>query len=280
MAYLLQHQNRNSKERGDGKYWGYQSRRGQPVTLGILHSGENMPDYTPPDEGAESIARYLASSTRPASYHDVMDSDSHIELLPSDHVAFHCRGRFDNGTGINGGSHGVSMATQARSWKEVPTIWRGRILESCAQVVATRSAEHGLPFVLLDEGQARRGERGWTTHQRMDSGRRSDPGLSVFELRALLKRAEQIFLDREGAGMLISIIDPLAVTSVPGRVPFWSINSMGKVTSHNGARTPTFDVSSLDLVAPITGAAFHQGKLVLVAEGDSGTFALHLISPA
>jgi len=277
MAYLLDHPNVNAPHRGDGQYWGHPTRRGTEVSCGVIHTAENLPDITPPDTGAESVAKYQSYTKRPSSYHDIVDSDSWIECLPGDHTAFGTRGQFDDGGSLNDGTHHLSMATQAHKWSEVPVEWAALILKQAAIRIAEISTEHNLPFRLLTGPEVRQRIKGWTTHARLDPGRRSDPGISAEKLRALLNEAKEISI-RGGKAMSIvgSVADPLAVTTVVGRVPFWTIHSNGEVSPHNGARVPTFDVSTLNLNAPITGGFLLEHQLVLVAAGDSGTFALNL----
>jgi len=277
MAYLLEHPNPNAPGRGDGQYWGYRTRQAE-VTIGVIHSAENVPDITGTDLGAERVANYFTQSIRPASYHDLVDTDSHVVCLPGDHVAFGSKHRRNDGVSFNNCGHHLSLATRAGSWGSVPDQWAAVLLENTAQVIAVRSIEHGFPFVLLSGDQAARGMMGWTTHAYLDPDRRSDPGLTDGELVDLLARAEEIAM----GGIGFDIIDtwsPLVNEGQrKGTRPFWTVYANGHVEGHNGARMP-FNQMPSPLNAPITGGAMISPvTLALVARGDEGYFELNLPS--
>lgn len=70
------------------------------------------------------------------------------------------------------------------------------------------------------------------------------------------------------------IHDPDGTPDRPGREPFWSVYASGHVFTHNGARPLVSDMSTSNLVAPISGAWYKDGVLFLSATGDGGTFGL------
>jgi hypothetical protein len=193
MAYLLDHPNRNAKERGDGRYWGYMTRRGRKASIGVSHTAENAPDIVTPDTGAESVLRYFAQSTRPASYHRVSDSDSRHIALPTDHVAFGMIGqRLSDRAQWNDVSVHCSMATRAAEWAKVPEAFRASILANHAADIADVSLEAGIMIRRISIEEAHAGLSGWIRHADGDPGRRSDPGLNDGEFERLLAHAAAI----------------------------------------------------------------------------------------
>jgi len=251
--------------------------------MGVIHTAENAPDFEPPDNGAESIGRYFTRSTRPASYHDVVDSDSHLVLLPGDHVAFGARGTrtVDGSSWNNIGLH-VSMATRAGAWGQVPDWWKPAILDNAAQVIARRSFEHELPLLLRDRDEAHRGLRGWTTHAYLDPARRSDPGMSDPELRELLALAarHQSGNIGEEPGDVIARV-PVAGSAAPdGRWPTLVVTADGRVAAANGATwlgdlwqlTPNDTRRPAQLNAPVVAAVPHRSGYYLIG-ADGGVFA-------
>lgn len=177
MAYALEHPNPHAKWNPDGRYWGYQTRKGAGVSgVVVVHSAEVAPDYVGPDGAAEAVARYFTTSTRAASYHDIVDGDSDVEFLPYSHTAFH------DATGTNSHSVGVSMGTQAHTWGTDPKR-DDRMLRRCAArianaftYVARRRGDDPLSYARwITPTQARARVPGMVEHGQMDPARRSDP---------------------------------------------------------------------------------------------------------
>lgn len=167
--YLLDHQNPHAPVRGDGRrFWGYSSRN-QRARVGVVHSAENLPDFEPPDTGAEAVADYGATLDRQASWHDTVDSDTRIRMLPWEYTAFHV-------AGFNSPSVGLEIATQARRWADVPGPWKGAILLNAAGVVREWREQLGIPTRLITAAEARAGASGILGHALLDPARRSDPG--------------------------------------------------------------------------------------------------------
>lgn len=283
MTYLLEHPNPAAPDRGDGRYWGYRTRRGHSVDVGVIHTAENVPDFVPPDTGAESIARYFTTSTRPASYHDIGDSDSHIVLLPGDHAAFgSMHSRTSDGASWNNIGHHVSMATRAGSWGQVPDWWRPAILDTAARIIAQRSTDHALPLMLSNRDEVHRGLRGWTTHAYLDPVRRSDPGLTDAELRDLLALARRHQLGGLGTepGDVIARVPVGGRISAEGRWPTLIVTADGRVGAANGARwagdlwqiTPNDTRRPAQLNAPIV-CAVPRGAGYYLIGADGGVFA-------
>lgn len=170
--YLLDNQNPNAPVRADGRrFWGYSTRQ-KAVQVGVLHTAENLPDLVLPDKGAENVANYGATTTRPASWHDLVDSDSIIRCLPRSYTAFHVQG-------YNSISVGLEIATRAAMWSAVPKHWKLAALQNAAIVGREWHVEFGLPLRRLTKAEVDRGLKGFTDHARLDPKRRSDPGFDA-----------------------------------------------------------------------------------------------------
>lgn len=175
--YLLEHGNPH------GPHY-YRSRKA-PVTIGVLHTAENLPDWKGPDTGAERIASYAATTDVQVSWHESTDSDSHIAMLPLDHTAFHVRG-------YNSRSVGLEHATRARSWGEAPPDWVEGVLSQTAAAIARWVDAYDLPLRMLTRAQVDAGMKGFIGHNRLDPSRRSDPGAGYDWERLLRKAADLV----------------------------------------------------------------------------------------
>lgn len=166
-AYLVEHPPvvRQFKERGT-----------TPSGLIVLHTAENTPDWVGPDAGAEAVARFLQERTTFGSYHELVDSDSIIDVVPFDLQAY------GDGTGSNPFAIHVSAATQAAKWGQASPEWREETVKNMAAASARAArwlkAEHGItvPATVLTREQSEQRKPGFITHALRDPARRSDPG--------------------------------------------------------------------------------------------------------
>lgn len=170
--WLIDHPNEHAREwareKGmDHAFWGYPSRR-SPVRAIAVHTAEGAVDFDPPDDGAENVAGYLDSVDRFASYHELVDSDSFVPLLPWDHTAFGVRG-------FNSPAIHISFATKAHLWGHDPD-WDEAALRIAGRRVAEMVRTYDIPLRWLTREQAEAGHKGFVRHSVMDPGRRSDPG--------------------------------------------------------------------------------------------------------
>lgn len=188
--YLIDHPNPNARADSDGRYHGYPGRR-KKVSCIVIHTAENTPDTVAADGGAEAVARYQARVDRPSSYHDLVDSDSHVRMLPWSHTAFHASN--DNSYSI-----GLSMATKAHLWPHMPAKWTERTLDNLATVAASAvrwvQATEGvkIPVQTVTAHAARNGKAGFIAHGTLDPGRRSDPGATFPWGRFLSKTSAKL----------------------------------------------------------------------------------------
>lgn len=153
-----------------------QPRRAKPSGVIVVHTAESYPDEAGPDTGAENVAAFIARRTNYGSYHDLVDSDSIIQLVPYDAEAFH------DGTGSNPHSYGVSAATQAHRWATLGDAWVDRCVRNMAAASARYArwvrAEHGviIPAWRITRAQSEDRQPGFLSHAERDPGRRTDPG--------------------------------------------------------------------------------------------------------
>lgn len=184
-AYLRLHPNPVSR--------GYTSpRREEPSGVVAVHTAENAPDFVAFDGGAEAVAQWETVRTTPGSYHDLVDSDSAINLVRYEDAAWH------DGTGTNHHSYGLSVATRADVWPLAPAAWRAGAVEQAAQAAARYArwlhARNGtvIPARRITAAQARARVPGFVTHAELDPKRRTDPGASFPWDRFLARYAELV----------------------------------------------------------------------------------------
>lgn len=151
-------------------------RRERPSGVVCVHTAENTPDYVAFDGGAEAVAGFISRRSDPGSYHDLVDSDSIVNLVP-----YHCEAYHD-GTGSNRHSYGVSAATRADVWLFAPVEWRNACVRNMARAAANYAAwltaEYGIVIparrITRSESEARM--PGFISHAERDPVNRSDPG--------------------------------------------------------------------------------------------------------
>ena len=152
-------------------------RRRAPSGIIGVHTAESIADETGPDTGAENVARFIRDRTNYGSYHDLCDSDSIIQLVPYDCVAYHI------GThSLNEHTYGVSAATQAAKWDSLGDDW----VEATVRNMARASARYAkwfqnrygltIPARRITLAQALDDVRGFLAHGDADPDRRTDPG--------------------------------------------------------------------------------------------------------
>lgn len=178
MSYLLTNRNRHGN-------WFYPTRRTcqhgiNGPHLIVLHSAENLPDFDPPDLGAENVARYATTTQRQVSWHYTVDSDSIIEMLPVDYTAWHVRN-------FNRCSVGIEIATQHDAWLRAPETWLYQVYDNVADILKFYKTTAGIPLVYRERDEA--GKWGVITHAELDPTRRKDPG-QAFPIEWVIWMAE------------------------------------------------------------------------------------------
>lgn len=154
----------------------HRPRRAAPSGVCLVHTAENTPDTDGTDGAAEAVARFIQGRADFGSYHDLVDSDSIVDLVPYDAEAYH------DGTGSNPHSYGVSAATQAARWATLPKAVRRAMVRNMAKAAARYAkwirAERGIiiPARRITRAQSEARVPGFLAHADRDPDRRSDPG--------------------------------------------------------------------------------------------------------
>lgn len=154
--------------------YGYPRRGATPSGTIIIHTAECAMDLAGPDDSAENCANFIRNRTDYGSYHDLVDSDSILELVPYDYEAWQ-----DSQT--NPWAIGISAAVQANGWHLIPADRRDRIYRNmaaaAAKAVRYMKARWGItvPIRRITGPEARARVPGFCAHG--DSGLyRTDPG--------------------------------------------------------------------------------------------------------
>lgn len=162
--YLLDHH--VHRHGGGTKPW--YTTRADPVRVIVIHTPETLEDFAPPYDEAERVAAYGATTTR-ASWHDTVDADSIIPMLPPTYTAWHVRG-------YNSESIGMEIGAKATSWKRAPKAWVDGVLANAAARARQHCVQFGIPAVFVTRAEVDAGAKGFTSHARLDPDRRADPG--------------------------------------------------------------------------------------------------------
>jgi hypothetical protein len=168
-AYLLEHEPVRDQFRVH--------RRAEVSGLCVIHTAENAPDWVAFDGGAEAVARWITERTTPGSYHDLVDSDSAINLVPYDYEAY------QDGTGSNPYAWGGSVATRADVWPLAPKHWRDGAIRQLAAAAARYAAwvrtRRGIviPPIRITREMSELRRPGFISHAERDPARRRDPGV-------------------------------------------------------------------------------------------------------
>jgi N-acetyl-anhydromuramyl-L-alanine amidase AmpD len=154
--------------------------RSNKIDVLVIHTMES-PEK--PDT-AESVANWFAGSTAPqASAHYCIDSDSVVQCVRDEDVAWHAPGANHNGLGFE---HAGRAAQTESDWNDA---YSQALLERSAQLVAAKAVEHHIPAVWLRPADLRAGKRGITGHVDVSNAFKrsdhSDPG-TAFPIQAYL----------------------------------------------------------------------------------------------
>jgi hypothetical protein len=151
-------------------------RRARPTGLVVVHTAESVMDTVGPDTGAENVAAFIRRRSDPGSYHDLVDSDSAIQLVDYADEAF------QDGTGSNAYALSLSFALKATDWPRLRPAKRDAFLTQGARALARQQAwllEHRYPLTPLrtiSRAESDRGVPGFIAHALRDPDRRTDPG--------------------------------------------------------------------------------------------------------
>jgi N-acetylmuramoyl-L-alanine amidase len=198
MAYLDDHPPARSQFRCP--------RREVPSGVVVVHTAENTPDTVATDGGAEAVARFIQGRPDPGSYHDLVDSDSAIQLVEYGCEAYH------DATGSNRHSYGVSIATTAAWWPLAPAEWRNGAIRQAAHAAARYArwvkARTGtvIPAHRISREQSENRVPGFISHHERDPARRTDPGEAFPWAQFLTEYARAMGTDT-GGGLLADLTE-------------------------------------------------------------------------
>jgi hypothetical protein len=235
-------------------------RRQNPSGLGVIHTAENTPDFVAFDGGAEAVARFIQGRSDPGSYHDLVDSDSSINL-----VRYSCEA-FQDGTGSNPFAWGGSVATRADVWPLAPQAWKNGAIRQLALAAARYArwvkAQYGItvPARRVTRAQSEQRVPGFISHAERDPGRRTDPGISF---------PWQFFLDEYRIAMG-GIAPPPLLTGVPDMAFTYSGPNKGVFFSDGGKAAGLNEATDRALVVKAFNDA---GQKLPHLQLDEETFA-------
>lgn len=151
-------------------------RRKRPTGLTVIHTAESVMDSLGPDTGAEDVAAFIRRRSDAGSYHDLVDSDSVIQLVRYEDEAY------QDGTGSNPFALSISFALKTTDWVKLSPEKRAAFLRQGAVAFARQQAwlrANGYPTTPLrriTKAQSDAGEAGFISHAERDPARRTDPG--------------------------------------------------------------------------------------------------------
>jgi len=154
----------------------------------VVHTPESFVDVHPPDDGAENVASFISTRTDPGSYHEVVDSDSYVPLIPDHLRAFHVAA-----TGVNQWTWGISICTSAADWGLYPAWDSAALLLTGDRIAAylarwaTRNGDvsrawEGVGWITAAEAHA--GKAGLIHHGQFQADRTD--AWEIHPLRAIL----------------------------------------------------------------------------------------------
>lgn len=141
------------------------------IDLIVIHTMENAETAT----GAENVAAWFAGPNAPkASAHYCIDSDSVVQCVKDNDVAWHAPGANHNGIGIE---HAGKAAQKPHEWSDT---YSRAMLERSVKLSAELARKYDIPVKFVDSEGLLRGERGFTGHNEVSKAWKKsthwDPG--------------------------------------------------------------------------------------------------------
>jgi hypothetical protein len=171
LAYLI--------DRPPARQQFYSTRNRALTGCTVLHDTESAFDEMGVDTGAENVAEFIRTRSTPGSYHDLVDSDSIVHLVPYQSGAFH------DGTGSNNWALSVSFACRTSDWRRMTPAKRAGMLRNGALAFVSQQKWRkatGAPLTRLryiTKAQSDAGQSGFCCHGWRDPARRTDPGVAA-----------------------------------------------------------------------------------------------------
>lgn len=256
-AYLVEHPPARAQYRNP--------RRGAIEHI-IVHVTTQKPDLVGEDGNAEKAAAFIAGRTdAAASYHQLTDRDSTIQLVPDEWEAFGARDGW-NRTALH-----VSMATDT-NWSAMSAAERGQYGLRCAEVCADWVRAYNIP---ITRGSTVGRTAGFYAHADVDPDRRTDPGWDGNDWAGFFATVRTLVRPSK-----VAVVEARGNMWKGGRWPKWDIYADGRIVPVNGAPV-TEQLTDYGIAAPahpITDAWRDDDldRIVLESEADGGTFALKI----
>jgi hypothetical protein len=152
----------------------FRSPRREPLSgIVVVHTSESIMDNVGPDTGAENVAEFISRRSDPGSYHELIDSDSVVPLVPDDYESFQVAA-----DGHNRHAWGVSFACRS-SDLDPDAEWTRRAIAIAGVRIREFWQRNGFDpndaarWISRDDAVARRGP-GLVTHGTVQPADRSD----------------------------------------------------------------------------------------------------------
>ena len=177
--YLLDRRNPN------GDHF-YTSRR-EPLLAIVVHVTAGSEDLdTLNDLSAENVAGYAATTNVDVSWHTGSDTDSWVDLLPSNYTAWHA-------TDYNSCTHGHEISKRTTDWRPMSKTWVGKTLRMAALGPDGKS---GLRAIAMRNNIPRR----WATKAELDAQRANFRAGRPWKPVGFITHAEVQWADRRDPG--------------------------------------------------------------------------------
>lgn len=208
---------------------GVYPRRGGAKLSGtvIIHTSESVLDNIGPDATAEDCAAFIRRRADHGCYHDLVDSDSIIEMYPFEWETWH-----DSET--NNWSVGISAACRTTDWATMPADRREKFYRNLAWCAADfvkymKTKGITVPLKRITGEQARNRVPGFCAHG--DSGiSRTDPGKD-FDWTKFFKYTQEA---------LSGAVKPVGGTTVDTVIAYIKALAYGGWNDDKGVKHPGF----------------------------------------
>lgn len=190
----------------------------------VVHTAEGVMDDVGVDTGAENVAHHISTRNTAGTYHELVDSDSHVMLVPDEWEAFHV-----GANGHNRHAWGISAACRTEDWHP-DHWWTQRTISRMGERICAFWQRQGLDpvvsarWISRDEALTRR--PGLVCHGTLQPTDRSD---------AWVRQPHREALER----MLVDAI--VAAAGVPPKEDELTPEQMTELKGYIDAKVATLD---------------------------------------
>ena len=158
----------------------FRSPRRDDIRCVVVHTSEQPPDLDGEDTGTLGLAGFIKRRSSAGSYHQIVDSDSTLQLVEDEDEAYGAR------YGWNRWSLHISHCTKAALWNDMPLSYVQSLMQNSAAIVADWCEKYKIPVSLITKADGESGKKGIISHARVDPTRRTDPGWSIPQFNSWL----------------------------------------------------------------------------------------------